>query len=294
VRALFVSPHPDDTALSCGGQVLQLAGRGEDVAIVTVFSGSGPYNRLTPYQRLALGFGSQDRWEGGAGGDSAATRTAGDASGSNRGDVAGAERATTPHEVMSRRREEDRAYARIAGATLVQLNLPDAVFRGYAGDEQLFGEPEGDDPAPVRELRAIVRDLAPDRVYVPLAVGGHVDHRLVRSACMALLETVLDPAAVWFYEDFPYARNLNFRDVAGLDAEFAAALPASWRATAEIVPISDVLERKVGALEAYASQLDRLFGGEDPMARAVVERAVAIGRQSGNGASERYWRLARS
>jgi LmbE family N-acetylglucosaminyl deacetylase len=293
VRALFVSPHPDDTALSCGGHVLRLARQGDDVTIVTVFSGSGPDDRLTPYQRLALGFGSQDRGEGGARGDSAATRTAGDGSGSIGADGAGSERAPTPYEVMSRRREEDRAYARIAGATVVQLNLPDAVFRGYVGDEQLLGEPEGDDPAPVRELRVIVRDLAPDRLYVPLAVGGHVDHRLVRRAGMALLETAMDPAAVRFYEDFPYAQNLDFRDVASLDAEFAAALPGSWLARAEIVPISDVLERKVDALGAYASQLGRLFGGRDPMARAVVERAEAIGRQSGNGASERYWRLAR-
>jgi LmbE family N-acetylglucosaminyl deacetylase len=293
VRALFVSPHPDDTALSCGGLVLRLAGQGEDIAIVTVFSGSGPYDRLTPYQRLALGFGSQDRWEGRVAGDSAVTRAIGDASGSNSGDLAGPERAPTPYEVMSRRRDEDRAYARIVGASLVQLNLPDAVFRGYVGDEQLLGEVESHDPTPVRELGAIVRDMAPDRLYLPLAVGGHVDHRLVRRAAMALLETAMDRAAVRFYEDFPYAHNLDFRDVTDLDAEFAAGLPASWRARAEIVPISDLLERKVAALRAYESQLGRLFGGGDPMARAVVERAETVGRQSGDGASERYWRLAR-
>jgi LmbE family N-acetylglucosaminyl deacetylase len=293
MRVLFVSPHPDDTALSCGGRVLRLAGQGEEVAIVTVFSGSGPYDRLTPYQRLALGFGSQDRWAPGVPLEPAGDRTAGEDTRARGEGPSGLETVPTPYEIMSLRRDEDRAYARFAGASLVELNLADAVFRGYVGDDQLLGEPRTDDPAPVRELRSVVRGLAPSLVYLPLAVGGHVDHRLVRRAGMALLTAAIDPAAVRFYEDFPYAHNLDFRDAADLDAEFEAGLPESWRATAEIVPISEVLERKVAALGAYASQLGRLFGGEDPMARAVRERAETVGRQSGTGASERYWRLTR-
>ena len=38
---VFVSPHPDDAALSCGGRIASLRDRGELVAIVTVFSGAG-------------------------------------------------------------------------------------------------------------------------------------------------------------------------------------------------------------------------------------------------------------
>ena len=61
---VFVAPHPDDVALSCGGLVASLRELGQNVAIVTVYSGSGnpTVSGLTDYQRAALGFGSKANW----------------------------------------------------------------------------------------------------------------------------------------------------------------------------------------------------------------------------------------
>jgi LmbE family N-acetylglucosaminyl deacetylase len=283
VNHLFVSPHPDDAALSCGGLILRLTGRGERVEIVTIFSGAGRRPALTPYQRLALGFGSQDPWAPG-------TATAD----SEAAEPSGEDGAPSPREVMERRRTEDRDYARFVGASVVHLDMPDAVFRDYVGDEELLGEPKPGDLVPVRELRAVIEDRSPDRVYAPLAVGGHTDHRLARRAAVALVGAAIAPESLRFYEDFPYAHNLGFGDPGTLDAEFAAGLPVGWSLVAEAVPISDVLSHKARALQAYASQLGRLFGGEAPMARAVRERAEAVGRQAGIEPSERYWRLVRT
>jgi len=196
--------------------------------------------------------------------------------------------------VMERRRAEDRAYARFAGASIVHLDLPDAVFRDYVGDAELLGDPRPIDPAPARELRALIGDLDPDRVYAPLAVGSHVDHRLVRRAAIALIGPVIPPESLRFYEDFPYAHNVGFDDPVALDAEFGAGLPPGWSLEAEIVPIAGALARKIRALEAYRSQLGRLFGGDDPMSRAVRERAAIVGRKAGIGSAERYWRLTRT
>ena len=36
---VFVAPHPDDVALSCGGLIASLRELGQNVAIITVFSG---------------------------------------------------------------------------------------------------------------------------------------------------------------------------------------------------------------------------------------------------------------
>jgi LmbE family N-acetylglucosaminyl deacetylase len=52
---VFVAPHPDDVALSCGGLIASLRELGQNVAIVTVFSGTGENRTLSPYQREALG-----------------------------------------------------------------------------------------------------------------------------------------------------------------------------------------------------------------------------------------------
>jgi LmbE family N-acetylglucosaminyl deacetylase len=59
---VFVAPHPDDVALSCGGLIAGLRELGQHITILTVFSGSGPTDELTTYQREALGFGSKALW----------------------------------------------------------------------------------------------------------------------------------------------------------------------------------------------------------------------------------------
>jgi len=158
------------------------------------------------------------------------------------------------------------------------------------GDEELLGEPRAGDPPPTTELRTVIRDLRPDRLYLPMAIGSHVDHRLVRRAGLALIGARNVPReAVRFYEDFPYAHNVGFEDPADLDAEFAAA---NVRLEPEVVAIAGTLERKVAALGHYPSQLGRLFGGDDPMSRAVRERAAGLGIPTGLPAAERYWRVA--
>src|SRR6478752_8065015 len=59
---VFVAPHPDDVALSCGGLIASLRELGQSVTIITVFSGDGASDRLSAYQREALGFGSKTHW----------------------------------------------------------------------------------------------------------------------------------------------------------------------------------------------------------------------------------------
>src|SRR5512142_3524920 len=59
---VFVAPHPDDVALSCGGLIASLRELGQNVTILTVFSGMGEPRAPTSYQREALGFGTKAIW----------------------------------------------------------------------------------------------------------------------------------------------------------------------------------------------------------------------------------------
>jgi LmbE family N-acetylglucosaminyl deacetylase len=268
MRHVFVAPHPDDAALSCGGLIAALHARGEAIALVSVYSGAGDPGALTPYQREALGFADPgSRW---------------------------AEGTLDPRTAIAARQEEDRGYARLVGAEQVFVDLPDAVFRGYETDDQLMSPPRPDDPVPLEALARTLASLRPDRAYFPLSIGGHVDHRQVRRAAMALAgspgSSIRD--LLRFYEDFPYALTRNFHGLADLDPEVPAGLQPSFELAAEFVSIEGFVEAKLAGLRAYESQVDHMFGGPAQLAEAVQRQAERVGSAAGIGPAERYWRIA--
>ncbi len=350
---VFVAPHPDDAALSCGGLIASLRELGQNVAIVTLYSGTGTANGLTPYQREALGFGSKTIWPATvafnrshlqadypedssqapwqatsaqleatqADADAAARRfwqrsswyrranihnepLAGQALVDDlptQGAVLTAELtdAAAAGEAMARRRLEDERFAAFAEVSMVWLDLPDAVFRGYEGDDELLGPPRADDPAPVELLRREIVRLEPQRVYLPMGIGGHVDHQLTRDAGLDLLHlarTWVMPGPdyvgnVVLYEDFPYAWWEDFGRLEDMPPGSFDLLPPDVSLTAEYADISDQLERKIRSIAIYESQLERLFDGDKAMADAVrgyAARTGDIGRVPG-GLAERYW-----
>ena len=353
---VFVAPHPDDVALSCGGLVASLRELGQSVTILTVYSGGPGGSDLNEYQREALGFGTKTLWPNtqafnrtniasdypvasttgvaapweadparvDATQDSANTqarqfwqRAAWSRSANvthdahedrplpddlptqgtlARYDLAAADAATM-------RKAEDERWAYFTEAALVDLDLPDAVHRGYEGDEALLGRPFEDDEPPTDILRREILRLEPQQVYFPLGVGGHVDHQLCRDAGLSLLtdeEAWVMPAPnltgrLSFYEDFPYAWWNGFSgpaDLAGQDID----VPPGLALEARYADISDQLERKGAGLKTYASQVQRLFESEQSMLDAVAGYAARVAEAGGvgTGAAERYWSVVRS
>ena len=109
---------------------------------------------------------------------------------------------------MAQRKLEDERFALFSEAAVVFLDLPDAVFRGYEGDEQLLGRVRPGDAAPITLLAQEIARLEPQHVYFPLGIGSHVDHQLARKVGAAL-------SVVWLFCVGSYF--------------FAAmALPLSW------------------------------------------------------------------
>ena len=355
---VFVAPHPDDAALSCGGLIASLRELGQNVTILTVFSGSGGSNggsnggSLTSYQREALGFGTKTLWPATEAFNRAsiradfpptdqdsewlaeddrleATQEDADASAKRFWQRASWYRrasirakplagqalmddvatqgptyeadivdAAAAGDLMARRRLEDERFTYFAEASVVFLDLPDAVFRGYEGDEQLLGPIRPDDDAPISILRREIARLEPQAVYVPLGVGNHVDHQLCREAGVALLAESrkwVMPGPEWagrvvFYEDFPYAWWNQFNSLDDLPTGALDGIPDGVHLTPRYADISDQLERKVRGIAMYESQMDRLFGNVKSMGAAVRQHAAAVGAVGrAAGAAERYW-----
>ena len=350
---VFVSPHPDDIALSCGGLVASLRELGHNVTILTIFSGSGAAGRgqMTDYQRAALGFGSKANWplteafnrdniapDYVIASDPAAsppwmadperieltqqrastqarqfwqraawTRSANitniETAARPVADAIGGQGSLAPidfsaADATAMRKIEDERYAYFSEASVIQLDLPDAVYRGYEGDEQLLGALRDDDEAPYELLRSEILRLEPQVVYFPLAVGNHVDHQLCRDVGVALVgehrQWVMPAPSfvgrVAFYEDFPYAWWHDF-DGQPAQTGLALDLPAGVAIEPEYSDITEVIERKVGGLRVYASQLPRLFESEQGMLDDVYgyhARVALAGAMPGY--AERYWK----
>ncbi len=348
---VFVAPHPDDIALSCGGLVASLRELGQNVTILTVFSGtSASSGQLSDYQRRALGFGTKTNWpltEAFRRDNIAAeypvnvhpadnppwmadpdrieitqqrantqarqfwqraawTRSANitnvETDARPVADTIGGQGSLetidfAAADAMALRKIEEERYAFFAEASVIFLDLPDAVYRGYEGDEQLLGAVREDDEPPYELLRSEILRLEPQMVYFPLGIGGHVDHQLCRDVGVALLSerrrwVMPAPSFVGrtaFYEDFPYAWWDDF-DVRTADSALGLDLPAGVAVEPEYSDIGEVIDRKAAGLRLYASQMQRLFETEQGMLDDLFgyHRRVAL---AGNvsGYAERYW-----
>ena len=257
-RHVFLSPHYDDIALSCGGTAALLARSGRTPEIVVIF-GSPP----DPEQPLS-GFAKwqHERW------------------------------GVTATDAIAHRRAEEEAAARLLSATVRVLPFRDAIYRGerYTDDSALFGEPAPDESALPVEIASAVRALLDarrtTRVYAPLAIGKHVDHQLLYQAAVDLTRNGAD---VWLYEDLPYAARAGAVDARLRQLEDQISVVG-------LVRVGSVWDVKIDAIMSYGSQLAAIFGGiAEPPTRDVIDRALRdYGKTVGQGeAAERFWRTTR-
>ncbi len=252
-QCLYLSPHFDDAALSCGGLIRQLVLEETQVLVVTIFAGEPPPADISPFAA-----GMHARW----------------------GDVA--HRATV-------RREEDRKAMDLLGANYLHLEYPDAIYRSaggsflYASNEDLFGPLRPEDTGLVSQVAASVDGMGPFRdttIYAPLAVGNHVDHQLVRDAILSL---DAPPSTVVFYEDYPYVEEPG-----ALTQALEALRPEQWEL--ELREFDEqCLKTKIVSIGAYQSQMATLFGSEQATAQRVRDYVRAVSPE--HRLAERYWRL---
>ncbi|MBK8869992.1 MAG: PIG-L family deacetylase [Elusimicrobia bacterium] len=113
---------------------------------------------------------------------------------------------------QNNRDAEERAVAAKLGFESRTLGEKDAVCREstYRAPSRLFGDPLPSDIARLPALKAHINDflsrISFESLYIPLAVGWHVDHQMAHMAA----EDWWDDPRTLFYEDMPYALVPNF------------------------------------------------------------------------------------
>jgi len=116
----------------------------------------------------------------------------------------------------------------------------------YASQEALFGPIHPSETKLVTELSAdLAKALSPsEELVAPLALGGHVDHRLSRAAAEAL------ERPLWYYADYPY--------VSRHPDQILALREAGWEET--IFDVSqEGLEAWQEAIAAHRSQISTFW-----------------------------------
>ncbi|HVU02801.1 MAG TPA: PIG-L family deacetylase [Polyangiaceae bacterium] len=241
---VYLSPHLDDAVFSCGGTILRQRARGERVLVITVCAGVPAEDALPP-PLLADGL-----------------RAVG----------------ATAADFVRHRRKEDRIAMEMLGVEWEWRDEADAPFRlaaHYGTLAGLLGPVAPDDPL-VPRCRELARSIAPGAMlHAPLAVGGHVDHRIVCEAALAARRPIS------LYEDFPYGAH----DPTGVDRRLAEL--SDLGLVEEAVAVADVLARRIEASLAYASQV----ASPDDWRDLVLSHAIRIGTGVGVPV-ERSFRVA--
>jgi LmbE family N-acetylglucosaminyl deacetylase len=252
---LFLSPHLDDAALSCGATIHQLARRGETVTILTVTAGDPTESTVDTEKIQDL----HERWQAGE----------------------------NPTAV---RRREDIEAAGVLGAEFIHLPIGDCIYRTahkwgettalYSTEESLFGEVHPDDDA----LRRLLATPIPQAnvLYVPLGVGHHVDHQITRDWGLYLAKQ--NPAlALKLYEEYPYVNNQ-----VAIQRALDFYAPRKLEVEARRADEADVME-KVRAILCYRSQISTFWKSDAAMEQ--ITRQFML--EAGNGVPvERFWSLS--
>jgi LmbE family N-acetylglucosaminyl deacetylase len=253
---IYLSPHLDDAALSCGGHIYQEHQAGLAVLVVTPLAGDAPVQAFGAPSPIIADL--HTRWELAHTGNPVAVR-----------------------------RSEDRTALSLLGADVCHWTWPECVYRRhpetgeflYPSEESLWVSLQNADEVLLARMarRLAELPLVPGgRLYLPLTVGEHVDHLLVRRAA----EMGHPPEAdLVYYEEYPYAERPE---------ALAAALreEASWQP--ELVHLDETaVAAKSAAIACYQSQISTFFEDTAEIAARVRAYATVVGE--GQGWAERYW-----
>lgn len=254
-RHIYLQPHFDDAALSCGGAIKQQSATGQKAVVITVFGGVPPQDLAISEFALAM--------------------------------HAKMSLPASAAAAVSVRREEDAAAIDSLGADTLWLDYYDAIYRGspayYQSNDAIFGAVAPGDTQLDEELGKLVAGIAERAplaaIYAPLGAGHHVDHQLVCSAADRLAQRKLN---VKFFEDFPYISRAGALE----ERQRELGIPMEF----ELAEISGQIRDKEEAIALYRSQVPQLFGTEDTMRQNVRAYSGSLRRTYPGIVIERYWR----
>jgi LmbE family N-acetylglucosaminyl deacetylase len=216
LRWIYISPHLDDAILSCGGLIREQVLSKKPVEIWTIFAGDPPEGEPSPFA-----ISQYTKWG-------------------------------TGMDAYTLRRNEDITACRLVGARYRHLPFQDCIYRRsrdgswlYPSEQSIFGKLAMDDAPNIYALQTFIATiLKPDDVMmIPLTIGKHVDHQLVRAGLNGLGRQLHYYAEVPYLFENPDQVMEETQDLQPNLYPFSLQALVSWQE----------------AIQAYRSQVDVLF-----------------------------------
>jgi LmbE family N-acetylglucosaminyl deacetylase len=237
-NAIYLSPHFDDAALSCGGQIYDMTSNGQTVLVVTIMAGVPPPDPASQFVETL-----HERWQ-------------------------------LKQDAVETRQEEDIAACKVLGADWQHWDFLDCIYRVevgtkrplYCSDADIFGEIDPAESGLISQIAEKMTALpACHKRYIPLTLGHHVDHQLTRLAA----EQGIPTATSRYSEDYPYARQTSAK-------QFIANEPDAWQP--EIIKITDsAVAARINAISCFQSQLSSFFQNQLDLEKQVSGYINSVG-----------------
>lgn len=230
MRFIFISPHLDDVALSVGGIVNHLSNNNNSTEIWTFFSGSPKDESLSDFA-LSL----HERWN-------------------------------LSQDAPKIRRLEDRKACKLLGSGYKHFNLSDCIYRkDQHGNPVVNEEDDLYQPIPLSQqylVSKISTDIislsaSDDIIVSPMAIGNHIDHRIIVAAIKQISSRTLQ-----YYEDYPYlikSQNslIDYSKLTAIKFDLRPENIAAWHS----------------AIAEYQSQISTFWKNTDKMKQEIIEFA---------------------
>lgn len=234
---LLISPHLDDAILSCGAYIIKNIKERNSITTVTVFSGSIEAHKLS----------SLAKWFHGI--------------------------CRLGNNAMEVRCIEDKKACRFLRTKCIHLNLHECLYRLNSYGEPRYSEEKSIYKADINNEQNTIDNVYVelldklqlnvfDEILVPLGIGRHIDHLIVRKAAEALeAKNHFNKGKIHYYEDTPYVctdRDKDWKD------------DLAFNLNAKSYKISSMeFSTYTKALYFYKSQIDMLWENKTEMIKQL-------------------------
>lgn len=237
-KNIFVSPHLDDVVLSCAEIIVKEVSCGNSALILNVFTKE--YN------------------------DDSISENA-----KNFHDLCG-----YSNKPITNRKIEDQRALKTLGVESLYLDEYEALYRKNINNEFHYYQPQShfnselsNELSYINRLTAriesILNYLEFDYIYIPLGIGNHIDHLIIRY----VFEKIVANKKIIYYEDIPYK------------LEYGNLMPSSYtfELESEIIEVdSELFRKKIEALKYYTSQIPILWENKEDMMEQLSRAYIFV------------------